>query len=201
MLLQSTHPQNARGLDAYFTPPEATLALLRIENLPHILWEPAVGNGAISDILKATGRAVFASDIADYQNPGVHSGLDFLQQPALPSPHIEGIVTNPPFRLAQSFAEHALSLTHYVVLLGRTNFLEGGARLKFWREFPPSRVWVSSRRFPMMHREGPRASNTRYAWFVWDYREGTPQETRLGWFDWQELLERDVCGDGSFLFD
>jgi len=59
----------------------------------------------------------------------------------------------------------------------RTNFVESVSRLPFFRCSPPTRMWVSSRRLPMMHRfgwDGPRAtSNTCYAWFIWD-RRGTP---------------------------
>jgi hypothetical protein len=34
------HPVSARGADLYETPVVATQALLRVENLPHHIWEP-----------------------------------------------------------------------------------------------------------------------------------------------------------------
>src|SRR6516165_6894634 len=163
MLQQSSHRHVDRGLDAYFTPEAATLSLLALEALPASIWEPACGDGAISRVLIAHGHDVVSSDIG-------------------------GIVTNPPFKLASRFAQKALSEVRYVALLLRTNFLEAIRRLPFFRTSPPSRIWISSRRLPMMHRHdwtGPRAgSNTCHAWFIWDR---TSQDRRiLNWFDWRE---------------
>jgi hypothetical protein len=54
---------------------------------------------------------------------------------------------------------------------------------------PPARIWVASRRLPMMHRQGycgPRApSNQTFAWFIWRQESRTAPE--IGWFDWQEF--------------
>jgi hypothetical protein len=48
MRIQSSHNRIARGLDPYFSPPEAAAALLAIEhgNIPRRLWEPCAGDGA-----------------------------------------------------------------------------------------------------------------------------------------------------------
>ena len=87
------------------------------------------------------------------------------------------------------FAEKAIGETPYLALLLRTNFLESTARLRFFRMNPPARIWISSRRLPMMHRygwQGPRApSNTCFAWFVWDARSA--QKRVVDWFDWKEF--------------
>jgi hypothetical protein len=87
------------------------------------------------------------------------------------------------------FAEKALREVPYVALLLRTNFLESTARLPFFRRHPPARIWISSRRLPMMHRhgwQGPRApSNTCFAWFVWDRAAVTGRQ--VDWFDWHEV--------------
>lgn len=116
-------------------------------------------------------------------------GVDYLSAP--PPPGTEGIVTNPPYRLAVEFAHKALGEVGYLALLLRTNFLESTTRLPFFQVHPPARVWISSRRLPMMHRHGwtgPRApSNTCFAWFVWDASASAHREPRLGWFDWQDL--------------
>jgi hypothetical protein len=68
MRVQSTHDFSERGLDAYFTCPEAIEALILLEGdrIPQRIWEPAGGNGAIVLPLQATGRTVLASDIHDY---------------------------------------------------------------------------------------------------------------------------------------
>src|SRR3954464_15396993 len=159
MRIQSSHPRADRGLDAYFSPPEAVARLVHIERgrLPGCIWEPAAGDGAIVRPLQAAGFDVVASDIADYGLPGCRTGVDYLE--AVPPAGVEGIVTNPPYKLASQFVEKALNEVPYVALLLRTNFLESTNRLRFFRTHEPARVWISSRRLPMMHRygwEGPR---------------------------------------------
>jgi len=188
MLINSSHPHNDRGLDAYFTPSEAIDALIRLErdHIPGRLWEPACGDGAIVLPLRRAGYLVAATDIADYGLDCSVSHVDYLAADIVPQ--TEGIITNPPYRLALAFARKAISEVGYVALLLRTNFLESVSRLSFFREYPPARIWISSRRLPMMHRfgwTGPRASsNTCFAWFIWD--ANAQQKRIVDWFDWKE---------------
>jgi hypothetical protein len=125
---------------------------------------------------------VVASDLADYGF--CESGIDYLK--AEPR-DVKGIITNPPFKLALEFATKAINEVPYLALLLRTNFLESVGRLAFFREHPPSRLWISSRRLPMMHRfgwVGPKApSNTCHAWFIWDT---SSHKREFNWFDWKE---------------
>jgi hypothetical protein len=62
--------------------------------------------------------------------------------------------------------------------------------LPFWHEYPPSRIWVSSRRLPMMHREGWQGnrstSNIAYAWFIFDQRGIKGNRPQLNFFDWKK---------------
>ena len=58
---------------------------------------------------EAPVTSVFENDIIDYGR-GQDSVQDFLDfSPARP-PEIDAIVTNPPYRLAQQFVRHALTL-------------------------------------------------------------------------------------------
>ena len=186
--IQSSHTREERGLDPYFTCPEAVHALLCLEaeQLPRVIWEPAAGDGAIVRPLRDAGRTVIASDVADYGLAGCMIA-DYLT--ADPPPEIEEIVTNPPFRQAADFVRKAITEVPYIALLLRTNFLEGADRLALFEHHPPARIRVSSRRLPMMHRrgwDGPRASsNTAHAWFVWDAR--AEQKQVLSQFDWKSL--------------
>src|ERR1700730_18525127 len=131
MRIQSSHHHAERGLDAYFSPLEATAALLAIEHgkLPRRLWEPAAGDGAIVQPLRAAHFDVVASHLVDYGGAGIMAGVDYLVAP-LP-PGVTGIVTNPPYKLAVKFSCKALDEVPYLALLLRTNFLEGTARLPF----------------------------------------------------------------------
>jgi hypothetical protein len=193
MKIQTTHSRQDRGLDAYFTPEEATIALINIEKqyIPSNIWEPACGNGAISKVLLKYGYSVISSDIDDYGYQQGKSGIDYLC--AKCADDIQAIVTNPPYCLAQIFVEKAVTEVAYVALLLRTNFLESASRLSLFRKHPPIRVWISSRRLPMMHRynwQGPQApSNTCHAWFIW--QSGFSGKTVVDWFDWKEFHSRD----------
>ena len=188
MRIQSSHHHEVRGLDAYFSPPEAVRSLLRIEadHLPHKIWEPAAGDGAIVRPMRQAGYEVFASDVADYGLDGCEVGVDYLK--AKRRGKAEGIVTNPPYKLAMRFAEKAIGEVPYLALLLRTNFLESTSRMPFFQRHQPARLWISSRRLPMMHRHGwtgPRApSNTCFAWFIWDSR--STEKCRFSWFDWRD---------------
>src|SRR4030095_5888322 len=120
------HPNPARVLDLYETPPAAVEALLRVERLPRCIWEPAAGRGAIVRVLRDHGHAVIASDIADYGFP-LHFCRDFLAEIGMLAA-IEAIVTNPPYQIAERFVAHALRLCPRVIMLLRLAFLESERR-------------------------------------------------------------------------
>ena len=107
-----THSLAVRGLDSYPTPRIAVESLLAAE--PDVLntmvrvWEPAAGDGNIVRVLRDNGIPVIASDIERYSF-ALHFVGDFLQQTQAPV-GTAVLVTNPPYRLAAQFAEHALTL-------------------------------------------------------------------------------------------
>jgi hypothetical protein len=182
--LQSSHPLADRGRDQYMSPSCAVRSLMAIEYVPHEVWEPCAGDGTgMVDPLRAAGHIVRASDIDPQFG---FTPVDYLT--AAPMDRSVGIVTNPAFRYALGMLEKAISESDFVAFLLRTNFLESSRRLPFFRRTPPSRVWISSRRLPMMHRvgwTGPRASsNTAFAWFVWSAQTRSTGTTKLSWFDY-----------------
>jgi hypothetical protein len=192
--IQSSHDFTARGLDAYWTCEEAVLSLIALEGdrIPHRIWEPAAGSGAIVLPLRDAGHDVIASDVFDYGLLSACLIADYVL--ASVPPGVEGIITNPPFRQAQAFLQKALAEVAYVALFLRTNFLMEGLRRKTLLTLkPPTRVWLSARRYPMMHRHnwtGPRASsNTPYAWAIW-VRGARREFPKL--FDWKEELQDDT---------
>ena len=162
--------------DFYPTPPDAVEALLQLERFDGGIWEPACGDGAISKIL-ATEYDVVSSDLNDYGFG--QTGIDFLMEQKLQAPNI---VTNPPYKNATDFVQHAIMLgakKHCWFL--RLAFLEGQARYEnLYSKLRPARVWVFSKRLTLWRGDEERSGNgtTAYAWFVWD---GVPDETKLGW--------------------
>jgi len=179
-----------RGLDAYFSPYEAIWPVIELEaDMPQRMWEPCAGDGRIVRCLKQHGFKTLASDIADYRvkDVDIQTGVNFLEVSEVP-PNVGGIITNPPFKHAAAMIEKAVDMVPYSAWLLRLQFLESVDRMVFFRNNPPARVWVSSRRMPMMHRldwSGPiSTSNICYAWFVWDDR--TTKKKQFDWFDWKD---------------
>ena len=164
------HPYAERGFDLYETPASATNALTNVEQLPHWLWEPASGRGAIVNVLRDRGHAVIATDIHDYGFP-LHFMADFLTQTKAPV-DCDAIITNPPYQIATEFTRHALNLVPRVYMLLRLAFYESIRRTDVLEQRGLARVHVFRKRLPMMHRHnwtGPRASSAiPFAWFVWD---------------------------------
>jgi len=159
--------------DFYRTPEWVTAALMVRETFPGPILEPACGDGAISKMLEARGNVVISSDLVDhgYGTPGV----DFMN--SLYKVEIGSIVTNPPFRLIESFVHRALQIaTDKVAILGRLLWLEGAGRRDriFDGHTPLARVYVISERANIArqddeHRDTDgRGGMIAYAWYLWD---------------------------------
>jgi hypothetical protein len=180
--LQASYAE--RGVDLYETPECAVEALLRVEKLPRLIWEPACGPGKIVNVLRRHGHLVMATDLVDYGFDGFAAGgHDFLQAQ---SPFSGAIVTNPPFMHAEKFVAKALELAPKVVMLLRLAFLESERRRPILDNGTLARVHVFRKRLPMMHRagwEGKKGNSAMaFAWFVWDREHSGPTELRrLSW--------------------
>jgi hypothetical protein len=178
-------------LEHFPTPPWATRALcewlgggISLQSC----WEPACAEGHMARPLAEYFKSVFASDIHDY---GFGKQGDFLW-PCQTS--FDWIITNPPFRLGEQFASHALSIANDgVALLVRTAFLESADRHgKLFKPNPPTAVLQFVERVPMqkgiLNRYGSTA--TAYCWIVW--RKCAVPGTRFHWIaPCRKRLERD----------
>ena len=93
----------------YPTPPEATRALLSVEQFDGDIWEPACGDGRIAKVLTDHGHAVISTDLHAYGHG--ETGIDFLRERTARAKHI---VTNPPYGwgLADRFVRRALNSKH-----------------------------------------------------------------------------------------
>ncbi len=176
------HPHADRGDDCYETPPCALEALMRVEALPPCIWEPACGPGALVRVLQAHGHHVIASDIRQY---GHNEVMDFFDTT---SAIAKCILTNPPFKIAQKFVEHALKLCPTVYMLGRLTWLESTRRTSILENDRLARVYVFRNRLPMMHRrgwDGPKdTSAIAYAWFCWVSAGSWNRPTELHRISW-----------------
>ncbi|MDE2103464.1 MAG: hypothetical protein KGL39_39850 [Patescibacteria group bacterium] len=167
--------------DFYPTPRRAVDALLLVEKFTDPIWEPACGDGAISKPFEEAGHTVISSDLVD-RGFG-ESRIDFLMERTLRAPTI---VTNPPFKLALPFAQHAVELgATKIALLLKIAFLEGTERGKFFRTNPPRKVWVFSQRLAFVPsgtipaRKLDGGGMMAFAWFVW--QRNYQGDTMVGW--------------------
>lgn len=165
------------GPDFYPTPAWATHALCEVETFDGPIWEPARGDGAMTEIFRQRGYEVAASDL--YNRGYGETGLDFLTADR----RVANIITNPPYNAAEGFIAAALRQADCkVALLLRLAFLEGTSRgAGLFKASPPSRVHVFSERVTFAP-AGVTLSNggtTAYAWFVWDKAASGP--TTLSW--------------------
>lgn len=189
---QRTEPKES--LDFFPTPPFATRALCEYGLKPHCpdlhrltAWEPACGTGAMAKPLGEYFGDVRASDIHPY---GYGEVRDFLA--ASRGAPVHWIITNPPFNLAQRFAEEAIErATVGVALLVRTNFLEGQARHAFFQRHRPARICQFAERVAMVKGRLDRKASTAtsYCWVVW---QGTAERTEFEWIPpCRAALDRD----------
>jgi hypothetical protein len=163
------HAHADRGRDLYETPACATRALLKVERLPSLIWEPAAGRGAIVKVLRENGHTVIASDLIDYGFPLDFVG-DFLKQTQAPN-GAAAICTNFPFQAIEACIAHALDLVPTVITLGRLAMLESRRCTEILEHSGLARVHIHRERLPMMHRDGwagkKANSAVPYAWFTW----------------------------------
>jgi hypothetical protein len=180
------HPLSERGADLYSTPACAVEALRRVERIPHWVWEPAAGRGAIAHVLRDRGHAVVCSDVVAYDGFKLHFAADFLKTTKAPV-HCETIVSNPPYQIANEFARHAVDLVPKVYLLLRLVFLESVRRTDILEHRNLACVHIFRNRLPFLHRDdwdGPRSPSSAiaFAWYVWDRdHRGPATINRISW--------------------
>jgi len=166
--------------DYYATDPIAAYWLTKIEYLQHNIWECACGEGHLSKVFEHEGYNVRSSDLIDR---GYGEVLDFLKT----NETWQGdIVTNPPYKYAQEFIEHALEIVpdkSKVCMFLKVQFLEGRRRKEFFLKYPPKRIWVSSSRIKCgtNGKFSESSSMLALAWYVWE--KGYQGDTIVKWFN------------------
>lgn len=161
------HGDNRAHLDFYPTPEWATEALFEEEKFEGLVLEPACGDGAMMRVIERHNPC---------EGYDILSGTDFLlEQRKFPN-----VVTNPPFKIAKEFIEHAKVVAdHKIALFLKLAFLEGQSRVAMFRDtsFPLARVHVFSKRVtfhPGGIEDRKRSGTMAFAWFVWDREHEGP---------------------------
>ena len=184
----SNHTEKEREPNDYYaTEPNAVELLLQKEVFAPYVWEPACGEGHMSAVLKRHGYKVRSSDLINRGYDGTEV-LDFLCAEAPQIPY--DIITNPPYKHAKEFVEHALDISidgTKIAMFLKLQFLEGKARRELFEKHPPKTVYVASSRlmcakngdFERMKAGG--GSAIAYARFVW--RKGYSGDPHIKWIN------------------
>ncbi len=159
-----------RTNDFYPTPTWATHALMKRENFSGTIWEPAAGRGDMSKVIETYNPQVRSSELETGADVYGIQGVDFLKT----EDRVDHIITNPPFKHAKEFVEHAKTCAnHKVAMFLKLVFLESAGRYEFFqdREFPLKKVWVFSKRVTLYkdgEQNGRGTGTICFAWFIWD---------------------------------
>lgn len=159
--------------DYYATSPKAVELLLEKEKFDEQIWECAAGEDHIANVLRAHGHNVWSTDIID--RTGHTQVLDFLTT----EKGFNGdIITNPPYKYAQEFVEHALASVrpgNKVAMYLKLTFLEGKNRQRLFNQKNLKTVYVMAGRLGCAKNgefrnaeEQTESGAVAFAWFVWE---------------------------------
>ena len=158
--------------DFYATPPEATRALLSVEDFDGPIWEPACGQ-ARSAVCCQCWLVRGLTDLID-RGYGT-AGIDFLRETA---PRAKHIITNPPYGggLADKFIGKALALTRQTggkvaMLLDLASLCHPTRHPRFVAT-PPAALYALDELVCLPNGDPDRArfmarAGRRYYWAVW----------------------------------
>lgn len=169
--LTTASAADREGTDFYPTPPECTHALLDwLEDMSLSLpgqrvWEPACGEGHISEVLKRRGYKVDSSDLHDR---GYGLGQrDFLAERGAITQAADWIITNPPFSQAEDFIRYSLTLNRPFAFLLKGQFWHAARRQALFEQRRPLAVLpLTWRPDFLMGRKGG-SPTMEAAWTVW----------------------------------
>ena len=181
----SSHVDHDRQAEDYYaTEPKAVRMLLQMEEFKGKIWEPACGQGHLSEEMKRLRYEVFSTDIV---NRGYGDGeVDFIGIENMNETDMN-IITNPPYRYADQFITRSLEILQEgkkLALFLPIRYLEGKARKQIFTHTPPCIVYISSSRLKCAINgefEKMTGSAVSYAWFVW--QKGFNGQTVLKWFN------------------
>ena len=185
----TNHAKGTRQKDDYYaTDPTALEMLLDFEKFSVNVWECACGEGHLCNVLKKKGYDVKSSDLIDRGYAGTEV-IDFLQVTAadIKDDVQRDIITNPPYKQAQQFIEHALDISNdgtKIAMLLKVQFLESKARRKLFDKYPPKYLYISSGRLKCAKNgnfENLGSSAVAYAWYIWE--KGFIGEPVIRWFN------------------
>lgn len=150
------------------------------------IWEPACGDGRMSEVIYKYTNTVFSSDLYDHGYG--ETGVDFLKDKCpVDLDSVEGIITNPPYTLAVEFLTLAVGLMKknkgFVAMIFRHEF-DAPAYHHPYFTWPFKAKFILPKR-PMWidKKEGEQEKSARfpYAWYVWDWKIPRNRQPTIHW--------------------
>jgi hypothetical protein len=167
--------------DFYPTPEGITRSLLEVcPELPRSIFEPCAGNGAISDVLRESGREVFEWDLQWERHGAYNPPLNACDAT---DPYFWwywpknnaakkdwATVTNPPFNLAHEILPLAYEYSPWgCAFLLRLSYLEPAANRAQWLQDHADnlRYVMPVNPRPQFRRDSKSTDSSTVAWMVW----------------------------------
>lgn len=177
-----------REVDEHYVEPAwCSKRLFEDEGFSGAVYDPCCGFGTIVKEALKHGLSAYGSDLVQRGWDSTRTPHDFL------APSVEShqnIVCNPPFNIAQAFAEAALArASRKVALIFPTARLNAAHWL---REAPPARVWLMTPRpsmppgYTIAAGEKPGGGKMDFCWIVWERDWHGP--TQLCWLRRDQAL-------------
>lgn len=171
-LANSGDKSNRRELDFYPTPPEVTKALMdflfdnKLVTKESLVWEPACGNGAMSNEIKKYVDDVHTTDIRNTAYS--KNSVDFL----VTTFDCDAVITNPPFNQSEEFIRHGLKQAPVVCMLLKSQYWHAKKRFSLFSEFQPSFIlpltWRPDFLFDQRENGKTGSPTMDVQWVVWD---------------------------------
>lgn len=167
VLTNASSPDRSKT-DFYPTPADVTYSLIKFLGLKPgtVVWEPACGEGHMTEALKSCGLTVHSSELHDF---GYGScGVDFLKAPILND--IDWIITNPPFKLSEQFIKRCHEHGKQFALLLKSQYFHAARRLPIFNVMTPSHVLPLTWRPDFLFGHGGGSPTMEVIWCVWNKR-------------------------------
>lgn len=185
---RESHLWKRDPLDWYVEPEWCSERLFEMEKFKGPIWDPAAGTGRIVQAAKTARYEAYATDIEPRGYAHV-SRYDFFDVPDEQRWKPGNIISNPPFSLAEKFAQIALRVAQRkVALLLPANWVQGDKRSRWLETTPLRRVLFLTPRPSMppgavvVSGGKPGNGTTDYAWFIWDHESAAGStKPEIGW--------------------
>jgi hypothetical protein len=158
--------------DLYPTPADCTYSLL--PHIAHLLpsdayiLEPACADGQMVRPLQEFGYVVDGFDLRPEVKGGV-GGVDFLDRDngTFEDGIYDGIITNPPFTIAEEFIRRSLEIAPVAVMLLKAQYWNTKGRKKLFRETRPLMELNLTWRPAFLEAERGKSPLMDCMWVVW----------------------------------